>query len=235
MKKLTSFIFTILILNTFFAQNNGHSFSISASNNGHVAPLLQEFYIDGSLFDFSIRAEDYTHKKSDFKGQVDYLFSLEEKFNLGLSIGYGYRKMNYENLNPTVNVSGEGKQDYYSIMPSITKSFKMNSIEFSTGIGVPITFVQNFTQEHLHHSSSSQELTSLNAQGGFCVGLSSISSIKWRFTKSFYINTQFHVGYQYAQMGGDWVYDNSSTIIKTYSSSSISRPEVLLGIGYTVK
>ncbi len=232
MKILLSTILIFYTLSFVRAQERGHSLSVNVSNNGAIAPVLNEFYFDGTLEDLAIRTSDFNYSKFEIKSQIDYTFEINEGIGLGLAFGFGVRTKNYTSNNSVVLSKGDSRQDYFSVFPYLSKKWKIESFEFSTGLGIPISVIQNFEQFHFQDYSSFQESQTIDIQGGYSVGLSSVSNLRWYFAKRIYLNTQIQFGYQRVSFGGDWKYDGISTVNKKYNASFISNPELVLGIGY---
>jgi hypothetical protein len=222
-------------LSAFYAQERGHSLSVNVSNNGAIAPVLNEFYFDGTIEDLAIRTSDFNYSKFELKSQIDYTFEINEGFGLGLAFGFGVRTMNYTSNNSVVLSEGNGRQDYFSVFPYVSKKWKIESLEFSTGLGIPISVIQNFEQFHFQDYSPIQDSQTIDIQGGYSVGLSSVSNLRWYLAKRIYLNTQIQFGYQRVSFGGDWKYDGICTVNKKYNASFISNPELVLGIGYRFK
>ncbi len=229
---------TILIIYTFSfvrAQQKGHSLSLNLSNNGAIAPVLNEFYFVGTLEDLAIRTSDFNYSKFELKSQIDYTYEINKGIGLGLAFGYGVRTMNYTSNNSVVLSKGNGRQDYFSVFPYLSKKWKIESFEFSTGLGIPLSVIQNFKQFHFQDNATIQDSQTIEIQGGYSVGLSSVSNVRWYFAKGIYLNTQIQFGYQRVSFGGDWKYDGTFTVNKKYNASFISNPELVLGIGYRFK
>lgn len=249
MKKLTTFLLLIITSVTFGqaikkndSETAGHFFTLSYSNNGQIADVIDKFYF--SQGSYLPNNDVFTYKQNDLKFNFHYEFLSRSMFSFFGKIGYSERKDTYEVSNVTP-ANGSMEQNYFNFSLGAKYNLKVDRFQFSTGIEIPYYKISDHTEKLFWDSPSQTIHEHMTTDGGTAYGLNSISSLKFFISNRIFLSTDIAFGLLIFNLGGQsyYVIDYQNPVVAplpidprdaSYKKTSITNAELFFGIGIKI-
>jgi len=242
MKKL---LFILTLLPTIvLAQDRRYEFGFSVGNNGQLDKTLNDFYFWGHETAYLDDSKESETTNLKYTASFQFIYSKSVSFRV--KFGKYKREDFYTNIDPTSYIDYSIDHKITNISPSICFSKKIDQFEITTGIEIPLIFVNDFdfvsTYRVLPDSVTvTQEVKSKRTMdGGFIWGINSFIGLKYHFTDFISLGTEVGYGLLFADIGGKMLLENekiiptpsytTAEVDKKYKKTFFSGPEVSLGI-----
>jgi hypothetical protein len=239
-------VFFFIIGGIVYAQSKRHLISITASNNGQINDVLNDFYLGGT---YGPEADTYGYKRKAYKLNFVYEFLTKSNYSFYSSLGFGMIKNTY-NISNMNGANAINSQGLYNLCIGSKYNFSFDKFEVSTGIELPFYYIGNYNESvKWDNEEQSQILTyNITIDDGFSIGLNSITSIKFYPMKNFFITSSLTFGLMHFDLGDNLYYKDNIVntddpslnseyeyrIEKSFSSTMITKPELHFGIGINI-
>ena len=159
----------ILICGFIYCQSKSHLINITASNNGQIDDVLDDFYWGGA---YGPGDDTYSYKRNTFKLNLTYELLTISKYSFHGRLSYGTNKNTYNISNLTL-ANGNTSQNFFNFSIGSKYNFTFDKFQVSTGIEIPFYYIGNYT-EKVYWDDQAQSLLSTSTtiiDGGYAIGL----------------------------------------------------------------
>lgn len=240
--KLTTILYFLIIHSIASSQEDKHSISLNYSNNGNISNELQEFYFN-PIGEYAPGNDVSFYQEKSFKFSLNYTFEFKENWGIGLGVGYGARKDNFDISNQPDTWTGDQSQKYYSFGFNGLYYWRMNKLILGTGLELPFTIISDHIQNIYQDEPNQQMHFEQKTTGGFSFGINSVTTVKILITKFLYLNARASFGFSKLNVGGETsqyivlqdpvIYpDTPNTYDNKFVKSYFANPELSFGVGF---
>lgn len=240
--KLTSILFFLTLSGIAKSQEGKHLISINYSNNGNISKELQEFYFN-PIQEYAPGNDVSLYKEKSFKFSLNYTFKIRQNWGIGLCVGYGGRKDNFDISNQPDTWTGDQSQKYYSFGFNGLYYWRINRLELGTGLELPFTLISDHFQNIYQDEPNQQMHYTQKTSGGFSFGINSITTVKLFLAKFLYLHASASFGFMKLNAGGETslyivsqdpvIYpDTPITYDNKFVKSYFANPELCFGVGF---
>lgn len=240
--KVLSSIFFLILSSIVLSQEDKHYASLDYSNNGNISKELQEFYFN-PIQEYAPGNDVSFYKETSFKLNLNYTYKFKTNWGVGLSIGYGTRKDNFNISNQPDTWTGDQSQKYYSFGFNGLYYWKINKLELGTGLELPFTIISDHIQNIYQDEPNQQMHYVQKTTGGISFGINSLTTVKIFITDFLYLNARASFGFTKLNLGDKtsqyiisqdpvnypdtpYTYDNK------FVNSYFANPELSFGVGF---
>lgn len=211
MKKEIYFALFSVFLQIFFVQKinaqNNH-FYLSVSNNGQISEEINSFYFSNI---YSDNARKFN--KTQFQLSINYERIFRKYYIIGFKAGY-QSLSNHLGLQPYMYSSANQKIFNFSI--SAQYVLKKENLRIATGLEMPYFHAKTGYFSYLDETITPSRLINYKTDGGYVIGINSITSFKYFLTKHIFCTLSLSFGYLNYNLGGQ----KETVIIRGSASES---------------
>jgi hypothetical protein len=219
---------------------SGHFVTLTYSTNGQLSDVIDEFYFFKGAY--SPNDDVFTYKQTEFKVNARYEYVSKKMFSVYGNIGFSRREDSYEisNWSPA-----NGRKNQYFLNFSVGAKYviQFDRFQFSTGLEIPYYRFSDYKEANIYNDPNLVYQGTTRTDGGNAFGLNNITSIKVFVVKGLFISTDMTFGLLNYQLGGKTyhtteypnppIYPDPAPYVNTYNKTTISKPELYFGIGYS--
>lgn len=188
MRQLTFLIGLFSAVSGFSQDTMRQYFSATYSNNTQISDVVHELYFK--------EKDEPNVKQSVFKINLSYSLQSKLGCEYGLQLGYGQRNDIYPRVDSKLK---SARQQYYTITPFVLKTWEFKRLNVSTGAGIPLNIVSEYRYRGYDYM---QKPFSTIIDGGFSIGLNSITQLHFYLTERLALTSAVQFGGLYVQLGG---------------------------------
>lgn len=233
--------FFVLVNVCLFGQKPQHFVAISFSNDGQLAPISNTFYFRPDAYNPGDDVSSFD--QFNFKFNAHYDFLLLNKFLFNSRFGFSFRSENYKASN-LPNTTGTENQQFYQIGIGLSRSFEVGRFLISTGGELPFHVFSDYNASIIQNDPSNISNTKISTNGGYALGINSISSFKFFIGRRLYLKTSITFGFLYFNLGNrtsvntEYITPSlpstSDEYENTFRGLRFTAPELLFGLGLKI-
>lgn len=224
------------------AQQGQTEIGLLIGNNGQLDKTLHDFYFIG----YETPASNYGMGR-DFKVGISGRYYFTDNISSRLKFGYAIRNSQDSLLEWNEHVHHSLTHNVWNANPAICFSKQFDKLEISTGVEIPVMFVNKFKSviDDVRFDNDSSTVvnvikTTITMSKGFVWGINNFIQIKYFITDYLALGGEIDYGLLFAHLGNkaeyyeETFYPTTSSRVqgfdKKYRKTYFSPPEVSAGI-----
>ncbi len=243
MQKLQLCLIIILISgNQSFAQADNSSLAISIGNNGQIDKVL-DHYVVYNRVKFQTDFDINNSFQNDLKFGLHMKLGNDSIADWNIVVGYGLRSGTFDS--DIFLRNGKYSQSVYSLSVGRNWNLLMRKFILSAGVSIPLFRIDRFVEDFDEHYEYYGWHVNYTNEGGWVSGVNGLTSVKYNFTRHFFLFSQLTAGLLYSQIGKEtvqtisekygyvpgFVFPPDSKREARFTDLFFSKPEFCFGVG----